>query len=136
MRVLLNATAAEVRSIGGDYTYYRTLLALDRPIPDWRASLLVHTSQTRRIWVRQMEVLARHSPLARVRRWLFAQARCVPISMQDVRAFRPDVVFSTVLAASLPRSVHVAQVWYSQGISPAEYYDYFGSITIEDVADL
>lgn len=136
MRVLLNATTDEVRFIGGDYTYYRTLQALDRHVPDWQASLLIHTSQRRRAWVRQIEFLATHSPLAGVKRWLLAQARRVPISIQDIRAFRPDVVFSTVLAARLPRSAQVAQVWYSQGISPAEYYDYFGSVTIEDVAAL
>lgn len=136
MRVLLNATSAEVRFIGGDYTYYRTLLALDRHVPNWQANLLVHTSQRQRTRVRQLEVLATHSPLAGPRRWLFAQARRVPISIQDITEFQADVVFSTVLSARLPRNAHVAQVWYSQGISPAEYYDYFGGVTIEDVASL
>ena len=135
MRVLLNATTKELAFTGGDNAYYRTLMALNDLTPGYEFALLQHTSQRSRWLVRQLEVLAVRTPLP-LKRQLFAQARRVPISPTDLKRFGADVVFSTVLAARPISRRPVPQVWYSQGISPAAYYDYFGWVSINDVAGL
>lgn len=136
MRVLLNTTIKELAFTGGDSAYYRTLIALKGLTPGYEFALLRHTSQGLRRQVRQLEVLAVRSPFPSLRQWLLAQARCVPIFPADLKRFGADVVFSTVLAARPLSRRHVPQVWYSQGISPAAYYDYFGRVSIDDVASL
>lgn len=136
MRVLLNATASELTFIGGDFSQYKALMQLGSYAPGWEFCLLEHTSAGYRAKVRQLEALAVRMPFVGLKRWLFAQARQVPILAKDLDEQRPDVVYSIVLAARLPRQHRVPQVWWSQGISPAAYYDYWGRFSIQDVAAL
>ena len=137
MRVLLNTTTGELAFTGGDNAYYRTLMILNGLAPGYEFALLKHTPQRLRRQVRQLEVLAVRFPLpSPLKRQLLAQARRVPICPADLKRFGAAVVFSTVLAARPMTRQRVPQVWYSQGISPAAYYDYFGWVSINDVAGL
>lgn len=133
MRILLNITEEELNFIGGDQTHYEALLASNSMYPNNTFSILEHTPASVRWRVRQLEALAIRTPVSFLKQRLFAQARRVPIYPDDLDA---DVVFSIVLAARPLGRRRVAQVWYSQGISPASYYESKGSFTINDVAAL
>lgn len=137
MRVLLNATTTELAFTGGDNSYYRTLLTLNQKIAEHQFITLQHTPDRLRSVTRLLEIPVTRFALPDWLRWqLFAQARRVPVFRADVDQSGADVLFSTVLAAR-PLGRHpVPQVWYSQGISPAAYYDYFGRVSIEDIASL
>lgn len=137
MRVLMNTTATELAFTGGDNSYYRTLLALNGSAPGLEFALLQRTSDRLRRLVRLLETVALRLPFPTLlQRQMLAQARRVPVASADLRRSGADVLFSTVLAARPLARRPVPQVWYSQGISPAAYYDYFGSISICDVASL
>ncbi len=133
MRILLNTTNEELAFLGGDQKYYRTLLASSHVYPGIECRILRDTSSRLRHRVRQLEPLATHVRSDLLRQGLYAQARRLPIYRKDLDA---DVVFSTVLAARPPKKVHIPQVWYSQGISPASYYESTGSFSLKDVAAL
>jgi len=133
MRILLNITEEELAFVGGDQKYYRTLLASKDNYPESQCTILKHSSTRLRTGVRQLEAVASHVSESSFRQRLFAQARRMPIFPGDLDV---DIIFSTVLAARPLLKRNIAQVWYSQGISPASYYEDTGKFSITDVAAL
>lgn len=138
MKVLLNVTRQELAYVGGDQSYYRTLVSIAQH-PDFGKnldiSLLEHSSIGWRNNVRFLERISGRLPRTILRQWLFTESRRVPISSRDIDVAQPDVVFSTILIARLPRGCQVANVFYSQGINAPEYYAYKGYHSVEDIAE-
>jgi glycosyltransferase involved in cell wall biosynthesis len=133
MRVLLNATAAELQQLGGDFTLYRDYRRL--PGGDVAYELVSANAHRRaQAFVRKgLERLCSTYEPAGIRRRLFLKSRLMYVPPQA--AVGIDLIFSHILfPAGTGRNIPI--VWSSQGISPAAYYERYnnGQWTVDDVA--
>jgi glycosyltransferase involved in cell wall biosynthesis len=133
MRVLLNATAAELNRLGGDFTHYRDWLRIRQEtlsfelVPDGGLRsclglLRKIAEKATRTW--QPTWFRRH--LFLLSRFSYAPAKS---------STEADLIFSHLLFPWTPGS-NAPVIWNSQGISPRQYYDTYnrGQWTVEDVA--
>jgi glycosyltransferase involved in cell wall biosynthesis len=138
VKVLLNATEAEVGRIGGDFTHYRDLQRLSndrlqmRMVPDGMGRRL------RGLGGRVAEHACRIWEPAALRRRLFLSGRAATIYPGDLRRTGADIVFSHLWIPLLADGCRLPTVWSSEGISPAAYYAYVNGNrwSLEDVVDL
>jgi glycosyltransferase involved in cell wall biosynthesis len=133
MRILLNATAAELNRVGGDFTHYRDWLRIKRGtlsfdlVPD--GGLRSRHGLFRRLAERATRTWQpswlRHGLL------LFSRFLYVPVKSCSAT----DLIFSHLVFPWMIRKSPPV-VWNSQGISPSRYYNTYnrGQWTIEDVA--
>jgi len=134
MRILLNATAAELDQLGGDFTLYRDWRRL--PGRDLEFEFLApQRGRQSSVFLRKgFEKLCRTWEPASLRRRLFLISRFLYVPRQATE--RVDLVFSHLL---FPWTTDARSpiVWSSQGISPAAYYERYynrNQWTAEDVA--
>jgi glycosyltransferase involved in cell wall biosynthesis len=138
VKVLLNATEAELSRIGGDFTHYRDLLRLS---DEGLQMLVLRDRPGRRLrWLRGR--IAEHAcriwEPAALRRRLFFRGRAALICQGELRRTGADVVLSHLWIPRLTGGSRLPTVWSSEGISPASYYAYVNgdSWGLEDVIDL
>lgn len=136
LHVVLNATAEELESVGGDYTLYRNWLKLTTgnlrfqllPSHRWRRHHLV--------WRTAVEKLCSRWQPEKLRRTLFVASRLISVprgTLAGVDAMLSHILFPWVLETSRPPII-----WSTQGLSPAVYYDRYNGRrwTVEDVVHL
>ncbi len=134
MQVLLNATQAEVTRIGGDFTHYQALLELNTRIHGWGFNLLKYGDGLRSLHRFSGKFL--HLTGAQCKVPLLLYSRQLPVADPDIRKTDANLIYSVVSVAQMPRRTAMPQVWYSQGISPSAYYDWYGAVTQQDVVTL
>jgi glycosyltransferase involved in cell wall biosynthesis len=138
VKVLLNATEAEVSRIGGDFTHYRDLQRLSNDRLEM--SMVPNRLRRRLRWLggRVAEHACRIWEPQGLRRRLFRTGRAAAIYPDDVRRTGADIVFSHLWIPLLANGCRLPTVWSSQGISPAAYYAYVSGQrwSLEDVVDL
>ena len=133
MRVLLNTTAAELKTLGGDFTHYRDWLRMsqkslcfglvsERALRSWHGFVRKIAEKAVRTWQPSW-----------FRRRLLLWSRFLYIPSKSVAA--ADLIFSHLLFPWTTRN-GVPVIWNSQGISPSRYYEIYnrGQWTVEDVA--
>jgi len=133
MRVLLNATAAELAQLGGDFTHYRDYRRL---AGDGVSYEFVPPDRVRRacaILRKAFEKSCRTWQPAAMQRRLFLASRYLYVPPKA--AGNADLIFSHLLFPA-GTGDRIPIVWSSQGISPAAYYERYNpdQWTVEDVA--
>lgn len=103
-------------------------------MPDWSFRLLGGGNDSHRRLHRACGRLLRYTPPI-AKKDVFWYSRFLPISTRDSEG--ADLVFSVVCLADLRSSrVGPPQIWYSQGISPSDYYSWFGEVGHREVVHL
>ncbi|HXF05767.1 MAG TPA: glycosyltransferase family 4 protein [Blastocatellia bacterium] len=136
LHVVLNATAEELKSVGGDYSLYRNWLKLTT---DTLRFHLLPSHRVRRhhlIMRTIVEKLCYRWQPEKVRRTLFLASRL--ISLPGPALERADVLLSHILFPWVSGASSPPIIWSTQGLSPAVYYDRYNGRrwTVEDVIHL
>jgi glycosyltransferase involved in cell wall biosynthesis len=133
MRVLLNATAAELQQLGGDFTLYRDYRRLPGGGVAYELVSANGLRQAQSFFRKGLERLCRTYEPAGIRRRLFLSSRLMYVPPQS--AVGIDLIFSHILFPA-GTGGNIPIVWSSQGISPAAYYERYnnGQWTVDDVA--
>lgn len=135
LEVMLNATPRELSRIGGDFTYYRSLLAAESLEVRF---VLLEDSWQRMLWWNYGRAYGKLYACGPARQVLPVELRqrlrlrylCAPISA----AFRertPRVAYSHIFFPRFANGNPVPIVWSTQGLVP-DYYAYWGSHRLED----
>lgn len=136
LHVVLNATAEELESVGGDYALYRNWLRLTS---DTLRFQLVPPHRWRRqhlVWRTVAEKLCYRWQPEKLRRTLLLASRLISVPGEALA--RADVLLSHILFPWVPETSLPPIIWSTQGLSPAVYYDRYNGRrwTVEDVVHL
>ncbi|MEM3484493.1 MAG: glycosyltransferase family 4 protein [Candidatus Methanomethyliaceae archaeon] len=131
-KVLLNVTESELNTIGGDFTYYRSMLRLSND----RFSFVTLQRQRPQLtnFLRKMSarLLTRELP-ERLRRYLILRWYLAPLPPSELQRQQDiSAVYSFITFPDLPPSHKLPIIWNTQGIFKSPYYDYFGKISFDD----
>ena len=133
MQILLNVTRDELRTVSGDVSFFRDLLAADAT--GAAEYVLVDDGvQLLREAPKAAEHIAAHLPSSALRRRLFQVARHRSVSLFR-GAPRHDVILSHITFPAFAQA-SIPVIWSSQGLSPPEYYEAAGPVGYHDVIEL
>lgn len=135
LEVMLNATPRELSRIGGDFTYYRSLLAAESRGVRF---VLLEDSWQRMLWWNYGWAYGKLYAYGPARQLLPVELRqrlrlrylCAPIRAASL-ARTPRVAYSHIFFPQFANGNPVPIVWSTQGLVP-DYYAYWGNHRLED----